>query len=184
MGQYRDRSILIHGKFKSEKWDFQDHMLPPITTAVSFRLRSAERGAQAFQQFANDQYNRETTHPIYIYDRLDEPCSGLLEETLAFAEKGECAVVFSTGMAAIAGVLGIHLEAGAHLCFHSAIYGCTYSHITRWLARYGVENSAVDFTVLSALEKSVRPNTRVLYFLTPCNQTMQLIDIAAVAVMV
>jgi cystathionine beta-lyase/cystathionine gamma-synthase len=181
MPNYRDRSILIHGKFTSEKWDFQDHILPPITTAVSFRLRSAERGAQAFQQFANDAYNRETTHPIFIYDRLDEPCAGLLEETLAFAEKGECAVVYSTGMAAISAVLGIHLKAGQHLCFHPAIYGCTYSHVTRWLDRFGVSNTPVDFKDLRALEAAVRPETRVLYFESPCNPTMELIDIEAVA---
>ncbi len=184
MGQYRDRSVLIHGKFRSEKWDFQDHMLPPITTAVSFRLRSAERGAQGFQQYANPYFDRETTHPIYIYDRLDEPCSGLLEETLAFAEKGECAVVYSTGMAAISAVLGIHLEAGRHVCFHPAIYGCTFSHITKWLARMGVANTAVDFNDLAALESSVTPETRVLYFETPCNPTMELIDIEAVASLV
>ena len=52
-GAYHDRSVLIHGKFKSDKWDFQDHILPPVTTAVCFRLRSADRGAQGFQQFAN-----------------------------------------------------------------------------------------------------------------------------------
>ena len=180
MGTYRDRSILIHGKFTSEKWDFQDHILPPITTAVSFRLRSAERGAQAFQQFANPAYDREAVHPIYIYDRLDEPCSGLLEETLAFAEKGECAVVFSTGMAAVSAVLGIHLKAGQHVCFHPAIYGCTYSHVTRWLDRFGVQNTAVSFNDFAALEAAVRPETRVLYFESPCNPTMELVDIAAV----
>ena len=32
---YRDRSVLIHGKFRSEKWDFQDHITPPITTAAA-----------------------------------------------------------------------------------------------------------------------------------------------------
>ena len=177
MPDYRDRSVLIHGKFKSEKWDFQDHMLPPITTAVSFRLRSAERGALAFQQYANPEFNRGTVHPIYIYDRLDEPCSGLLEETLAFAEKGECAVVYSTGMAAISAVLGVHLQAGQHVCFHPAIYGCAYSHITRWLKRFGVENTAVSFNEPCALERAVRPETRVVYFESPCNPTMELIDI-------
>lgn len=181
MPEYRDRSILIHGKFLSEKWDFQDHILPPITTAVSFRLRTAERGAQAFQQFANPAYDRGAVHPIYIYDRLDEPCSGLLEENLAFAEKGECALVYSTGMAAISAALGIHLRSGQHLCYHPAIYGCTYSHITRWLDRSGVGSTPVDFKDLDAVKAAVRPETRVLYFETPCNPTMELIDIEAVA---
>ncbi len=178
---YRDRSVLIHGKFRSEKWDFQDHILPPITTAVTFRLRSAERGAQGFQQYANPEIDRETTKPIYIYDRLDEPSSGLLEETLAFSEKGESAVCFSTGMAAVSAAIGIHIKAGDHICFHKAIYGCSYSHITNWLNRFGVESTAVDFTNLDELKASIRPETKVLYFETPVNPTMELIDLEAVA---
>ncbi len=178
---YKDRSVLIHGKFKSEKWDFQDHILPPITTAVSFRLRSAERGAEAFQQFANPGIDRDTSEPIYVYDRLEEPCVGLLEETLAFSEKGECAVCFGTGMAAISAAIGIHVKAGSHVIYHPAVYGCTYSHITNWLSRFGVTSSAVLMTDLEALRVAIQPETRVIYFESPCNPTMELIDLQGVA---
>lgn len=178
---YRDRSVLIHGRFKSEKWDFQDHILPPITTAVSFRLRSAERGAQAFQQFANPEYDRDTTHPIYVYDRLDEPCVGLLEETLAFAEKGDCAVCFGTGMAAISAAIGIHLKAGDHVVYHPAIYGCTYSHITNWLKKFGVDSTAARISCTEALRAAMRPETRVVYFESPSNPTMELVDLEEIA---
>src|SRR5438105_8776090 len=132
---YKDRSVLIHGKFRSEKWDFEDHILPPITTTTAFRLRTAERGAEGFQQFANPDLDRDTLHPIYIYARMDDPCQGLLEETLAFAEKGETAVCFATGMAGISAALGIHLRAGSHIVMHHAIYGCSYDLITHWLKR-------------------------------------------------
>lgn len=179
-GAYRDRSVLIHGKFKSEKWDFHDHILPPVTTAVSFRLRSAERGARGFQQFANPDVDRSTAQPIYIYDRLDEPCTGLLEETLAFAEKAECAVCFGTGMAAVSAALGIHLQAGDHVLFHPAIYGCTYSHLTNWLSRFGVASSSSRFSSRESVLEEIRPETRVVYFETPCNPTMELVDMAEV----
>lgn len=178
-GSYRDRSVLIHGKFKSEKWSFADHITPPITTAVSFRLRSAERGAQGFQQFANPEFDRDTTTPVYIYDRLDEPCQGLLEETLAFAEKGECAVSFATGMAAVSAAIGIFLKTGDHIVYHPAIYGCTHSHIQNWLTRFGITNSAVNLNDLASLEKAITDETRVIYFETPCNPTMELVDMEA-----
>jgi cystathionine beta-lyase/cystathionine gamma-synthase len=87
-------------------------------------------------------------------------------------------------MAAISAVLGIHLRAGQHLCFHPAIYGCTYSHITRWLERFGVDNTSVDFNDTDALKAAIKPETRVLYFESPCNPTMALIDIEAVAELV
>ncbi|MCH7905233.1 MAG: PLP-dependent transferase [Armatimonadetes bacterium] len=179
--QYRDRSVLIHGKFKSEKWDFRYHITPPITTAVAFRLGSAARGAQGFSQFANPDVDRGTAPPIYIYDRMDEPCSGLLEETLAFAEKGECAVCYGTGMAAISAAIGVHVKSGEHLCYHPAIYGATYSYIVKWLDRFGVSSTAVSFEDMQALGDAVKPETRVLFFETPCNPTMELIDLAAVA---
>lgn len=178
---YHDRSVLIHGKFNSAKWDFQDHITPPITTASAFRLRSAERGAQGFQQFANPDVDRSTAAPIYIYDRLEEPCVDLLEETLAFAEKGECAVVFGTGMAAISAVLGIHLKAGDHVVFHPAIYGCTFSHVTNWLVRYGIGHATARMRSKEELLAAIRPETRVVYFETPANPTLELVDLELVA---
>ncbi|KXK17674.1 MAG: aminotransferase class I/II-fold pyridoxal phosphate-dependent enzyme [Fimbriimonadaceae bacterium] len=177
---YRDRSVLIHGKFKSEKWDFHDHILPPIPTSVAFRLRSAERGAEGFRQFANPELDRSKLHPIYIYSRLDEPGQGLLEETLAFAEKGETAVSFATGMAAISAVIGIHVKAGDHIVAHKTLYGCTYSLITGWLERFGVSHTFVDFRDPQAIAKAIRPETKVVYFESPCNPNLDLIDIEEV----
>lgn len=181
---YRDRSVLIHGKFRSEKWTFEDHILPPITTAVSFRLRSAERGYEGFCQFANPEFNRDTTPPVYIYDRLDEPCSSLLEQTLAFSEKGDCAVCFSTGMAAISAAIGINVRQGSHIIYHPAIYGCTHGHINHWLTRYGITNDAVNLNDFDTLRATIRPETKVIYFETPSNPTMELIDIAKVVALV
>jgi cystathionine beta-lyase/cystathionine gamma-synthase len=178
--RYRDRSVLIHGKFKSEKWDFHDHILPPISTSVAFRLRTADRGAQGFKQFANPELDREKVHPIYVYQRFDEPCQGLLEETLAFAEKGECAVSFATGMAAISAVLGVHCKAGDHILAHKTLYGATYKLITGWFQRFGVESTLCDFCDPESIKASIRPNTRVVYFETPCNPTLELIDIDSV----
>jgi len=180
-GKYRDRSVLIHGKFHSAKWDFEDHILPPITTAVSFRLRSAERGAEGFRRFANPEVNRDTSEPIFIYDRLDEPCTGLLEETLAFSEKAECAVCFGTGMAAISAAIGIHVRAGDHVVFHPAIYGCTFSHITNWLARFGVSSSTSRLGSPEAVREAITPQTRVVFFESPSNPTMELVDLEALA---
>ena len=178
--KYQDRSVLIHGRFRSEKWDFQDHITPPITTSTAFRLRSAERGAQGFQQFANPDLDRNTASPIYIYERLDDPCQGLLEETLAFAEKGETAVSYATGMAAISAVLGIHLKAGDHLIANKTIYGCTYSLVTKWLSRFGIQHSFIDLKCPQALAEAIQPNTKVVYFETPSNPNLDLIDIRQV----
>ncbi len=177
---YRERSVLIHGKFRSEKWDFADHILPPITTSVAFRLESAERGAEGFRQYANPDIDRDKAHPIHIYERLDDPNQGLLEEMLAYAEKGETAVCFATGMAAISAAIGVHVRTGDHLVLHHTMYGCTYSLASHWLTRFGIEHSLVDMTNLAQLERAIKPNTKALYFETPTNPTMELIDIEQV----
>lgn len=177
---YRERSVLIHGKFRSEKWDFADHILPPITTSVAFRLESAERGAEGFRQYANPDIDRDKAHPIHIYERLDDPNQGLLEEMLAYAEKGETAICFATGMAAISAAIGVHVRTGDHLVLHHTMYGCTYSLASHWLTRFGIEHSLVDMTNLAQLEGAIKPNTKALYFETPTNPTMELIDIEQV----
>jgi cystathionine beta-lyase/cystathionine gamma-synthase len=178
---YHDRSVLIHGKFRSEKWDFSDHILPPITTSVAFRLESAERGAEGFRQFANPAFDRDRIHPIHIYERLDDPNQGLLEETLAYAEKGETAVTFATGMAAISAAICAHVRTGDHVVLHHTLYGCTYSLVANWLTRFGVSYTLADLTDLSTLHVALRPETAVVYFETPCNPTMEMIDIHGVA---
>lgn len=179
-GKYRDRSRLIHGRFKTEKWDFSRHVLPPITTSVAFRLGSLARGAEGFRQFANPEVDRAHSHPIYVYDRLDEPCEGMLEEALAFAERGETAVAFASGMAAISAVAGVLLKAGDSILVHRTLYGCTYSLVTNWLPRFGIGHDIADLGCPDCLTDALAPETRVVLFETPVNPTLELIDIAAV----
>jgi cystathionine beta-lyase/cystathionine gamma-synthase len=102
--QYRLRTRLIHGSFATGRWDYDHHVVPPQSSSATYRLTSVHRGAQGFVEFATPVSRRA---PIYIYDRLDEPTRGMLEENLAVAEGGEIAVAFATGMAAISAVLGI-----------------------------------------------------------------------------
>ncbi|GMU34562.1 MAG: PLP-dependent transferase [Planctomycetia bacterium] len=173
------RTRLIHGIGRSRKWDYDHHVVPPMTSSATFRLDSASRGAQGFVEFGHLSPDSKERGPIYIYDRLDEPTRGMLEENLAVAERAECAVCFATGMAAISAALGILAPAGAHILSHRTIYGCTYSLMTNWLPRINVETSFADFVDPQSIANNIRENTRILYFETPVNPDMQLIDIAA-----
>ncbi|MBI2901676.1 MAG: PLP-dependent transferase [Planctomycetes bacterium] len=176
-GRYSKHSFLVHGKFWSRKWDFEHHVVPPITASSTFRLETAERGAAGFCGYADPSEHAHERGDIFIYDRLDEPTRAMLEERLAYAEDGEAAVCYATGMAAIAAATGIFLKAGDEVVAHRTLYGCTYSLFTNWYPRYGIRVRYAD------LQKSVplTRKTRVVYFETPVNPTMDLIDIAAVA---
>jgi methionine-gamma-lyase len=175
-------SFLIHGRHFTEKWDFRHHIIPPISSSVTYRLDKTERGARGFQEYASGEAHK--TKPIYIYDRLDEPTRGMLEDELAGIEGGDFCVAFSTGMAAISAALGVVLNSGDELVAHKTLYGCTYSLFTNWYPRLNIAANLIDMRDPEALRKSINDNTRAVYLESPVNPTLELIDIQAVRAVV
>ena len=171
-------TFLIHGTAQTARWDFSHHTVPPLSSSVTYRLDSAERGGRGFLQFGRRP--EEDTQPVYIYDRLDEPTRSILEDDLARAEGGEVCCTFSTGMAAISAALGILLKPGDHIVAYGTIYGCTYSLLTRWLTRLQIATTFCDFTEVQNVRAAIRPETRVIYAETPANPTMEMVDLEAV----
>ncbi len=180
---YSMQTKLIYGKSKSKKWDYNHHVIPPISSSSTFRLDTAKRGAQGFAEFAHhhDGTTIESAAPIYVYDRLGEPNKELLEESLAAAEAGEIAVTFSTGMAAISGALGSLTGIGDEIIAHRMLYGCTYSLLTNWYPRYQIQTRFIDLKDPLVLRSHINERTRVVYFETPVNPTLELIDISMIA---
>lgn len=178
----RMRTRLIHGATRSSKWDYEHHVVPPMTASATFRLESAARGAQGFEEFAH--VDGPDAHPIYIYDRLDEPTRGMLEENLAYAERGDFALCFASGMAAISATLATLLRSGDNLVAHKVLYGCTYSLLTTWFPRLNLDARLADLTRPDGLRPLVDDRTRIVYFETPVNPDLTLIDIAAVRAVV
>lgn len=174
-------SYLIHGDDVSPRWDYSHHLNPPVTESVTFRLETAERGAEGFACYPNTFENLD--HPIYLYERLAEPTCGMLEDRLAAAEGGESALTFSTGMAAISAISCLLTGNGDHILSHDSIYGCTYSLFSNWMPRRGTETTFVNM-VKEDWTKHIKDNTRILYYETPINPTMELIDIAEISKMV
>ncbi len=177
---YRLRTHLVHGNYESKKWDFDHHIIPPVSASAAYRLGSAHRGTQGFVEFASDSNDQSQHMPIYIYDRLDEPTRGMLEENLAYAEGGDIAVCFASGMAAISAALGVTAKAGDEIVAHHTLYGCTYSLLTNWLDRFGIKVKFVDLRDATSFYQAITERTRAVYFETPVNPTLELIDIAQV----
>lgn len=178
-GLYSIKTALLHGRFRSERWDYNHHVTPPISSSTTYRLESTERGAQGFVEFANKKLAGAHA-PIYIYDRLDEPTRGMLEDALALAESGDTCLTFATGMAAIAAAFGVTVKAGERVLSHHPVYGCTFSLLTNWMPRMGVGVDFVDMGDLAALRAAITEETRAVYLETPVNPTLQILDIAAI----
>ncbi len=178
---YSKETHLIYGQSQDPRWDYSHHLLPPISSSATFRLDSAQRGAQGFTEFAHtsDEANITSKAPIYIYDRLGEPNKDMLEENLAYAEGGDIAVTFASGMAAISAVLGTLTGAGSEIIAHRTLYGCTYSLLTNWYPRLKIGVHFVDLSIPNELRKHITKNTRVVYIESPVNPTLRLIDLQA-----
>lgn len=175
------RTQAIHGEFLSKSWEFSHHLIPPMTASTTFRLESLERGAEGFSTFGAP----GTEKPIWIYDRLEEPTTKMLENQLAILEKGECAVTFGSGMGAIASTLMSLLSSGQKVVSHKTLYGCTYSLITHWLPRFNIQNSLIDINDFKTLEKELAdPATRVVYFESVSNPILEIADLEKISKLV
>ena len=102
-----------------------------------------------------------------------------MEGELADLEQGDACVTFASGMAAISAALGATLVAGDEVLAHPVLYGCTHSLLTHWYPRLGYRVRRVDMNDITALRAAIGERTRVLYFESPVNPTLELIDIGA-----
>ncbi len=172
---YSVRTSLIHNDYDSKHWEYNHPLVPPMNVSCAYRLDSVQRGMKGFAQFATEESENET--PIYVYERLDEPTRGILEEKLALAEDGDVAVCFATGMAAVSAAIGINVSSGDEIIAHHLLYGCTYSLFSNWMVRQGVSTQFIDLREVSKLAQTITEKTRVVYFETPVNPTLELLDI-------
>lgn len=177
--KYSMDTQILYGRDISSKWDYSHHVTAPISSSTTFRLDSVARGAEGFQKFAHTK-EYGTEDPIFIYDRLGEPNKDLLEENLAYVEKGEWALTFASGMGAISGILGVLVKSGEQIITHKTLYGCTISLFNNWYPRYNISVNPVDLTEPENIHDVITPSTRVIYFESPANPNLDIIDIAEV----
>ncbi|MCR9079760.1 MAG: methionine gamma-lyase [Hyphomonadaceae bacterium] len=146
-------------------------LTPPLHLTSTFAFDTAEQGGA---RFAGEE-------PGHIYTRISNPTTELLEQRMASLEGGEAAVAMASGMGAITSVLWSFLRAGDELITDKTLYGCTFSFFQHGLSRFGITVTHVDLTNPLALETAISDQTKVVYFETPANPNMRLVDIAAIS---
>lgn len=176
--QAASRTQMIHGKSSTQSWEFSRHLVAPVTSTTTFRLESLKRGAQGFIDFGADTPKDDA--PILIYDRLNEPNTMMIEEQLSLMEKADCAVAFGSGMGAISTTLLSVLKAGQSVVAHRTLYGCTYSLLTGWLPRFGIQTKMIDVNSAKDRKLALTDDVRVVYFETVSNPSLDLADIPAI----
>jgi methionine-gamma-lyase len=117
----------------------------------------------------------------YMYTRYGNPTIRALEEKLQKLEGGEAALAFSSGMAAMSSAILGYVKIGDHVVASRSLYGAAYNFLNRKLPRMGASTTFVESTRVEDFEKAIRPNTRMIYFETPSNPVLAILDIAALA---
>ena len=144
---------------------------PPLYLSSTYTFPTVEDGSA---RFAGEQAG-------FVYSRVGNPTTALLEARLADLEGGEAALVTASGQGATTSLLWTLLAPGDEIIADKTLYGCTFGFLNHGLAKFGVKVTHVDLTDPANLAAAINPATRVVFFESPANPNMRLIDIAAVS---
>ncbi len=164
----RFETEVIHTGYNSG--EHQDSLVSPLYQTSTFTFANAEQGAK---RFAGQEEG-------FIYSRLGNPTVKILENRMAVLEKGEAALAFASGMAAVSAVLFALTKTGDHILCSRGIYGCTFGFLQLLKNKYEIDHSFSLMNSMELLEKEIRTNTTCIYIETPINPTMKLVDLELV----
>jgi O-succinylhomoserine sulfhydrylase len=119
--------------------------------------------------------------PGYQYSRFGNPTVSMFEERMRLLEGAEEARATATGMAAVTAALMSYLKTGDHIVAARAMFGSCRYIVEELCPRFGIQFTLVDGRHLENWRAAMRPNTRAVFFETPANPTLELVDIEGVA---
>jgi O-succinylhomoserine sulfhydrylase len=133
-----------------------------------------DNAEQAERRFKGDEEG-------FVYSRYSNPTVDMFEKRMCALEGAEAARGTASGMAAVNASLFSFLKAGDHVVSARALFGSCRYIVEDLLPRFGVQTTLIDGRDLSAWEAAMRPNTRAVFFETPTNPVLELVDIEAVS---
>ncbi len=159
---------LVHGGTMRSQWGETSEGL---FLTQGFVYDNAE---QAEARFKNEE-------PGYQYSRFGNPTVTMFEERIRLIEGADACRATATGMAAVSSAILSHLSAGDHIVSARALFGSCRYVVEELCPRFGIESTLIDGTDLNAWKQAMRPNTKAVFFETPANPTLELVDIQAVS---
>ena len=139
----------------------------PIFSASTFTFESTDR----LIEFVEGREQREE------YGRYGNPNERSVERKLAALERSEDAILYSSGMAAIVGLLMSRLNAGDEIVFFDQCYHRSREFCTKHLSRFGVVTHQVPTGDFDAMEAAITPNTKMLVSESPTNPHLTAVDL-------
>lgn len=162
----------------------------PATQAIRGGTARSEYGETSEALFLTSGYSYDSAAEVaarfageqegMTYSRLQNPTVEMLEKRIAMLDGAEECRATATGMAAMTAALLSQLKAGDHVVGARALFGSCRWLTDTLLPRFGIETTIVDGRDLDQWEAAIRPNTRIFFFETPANPTMDIVDLRAV----
>ena len=162
----------------------------PATQAVRGGTWRSEQGETSEALFLTSGYaydDAETAAARFrgedagmTYSRLQNPTVAMLEERIALMDKAEACRVQASGMAAMTAALLCQLSQGDHVVAGRAAFGSCRWLVDQLLPRFGIATTTIDARDNAAWEAAIQPNTKVFFFETPANPTMDIVDLTYV----
>jgi O-succinylhomoserine sulfhydrylase len=165
---WRPETALVHGGvLRSQFGETAEAMF----LTQGFVYESAEQAEARFKD----------EDPGFIYSRFSNPTVAMFEERMRLMEGAEAARATATGMAAVTSALLSFLKAGDHVVAARALFGSCRYVVEDLCPRFAITSTLVDGASLEDWKRAMRPNTRAVFFETPANPTLDLVDIASVS---
>jgi cystathionine gamma-synthase len=158
-------TLSVHGGELRQK--LGDSITDPIFCASTYTFADT----QSVINYLEEQQAREE------YGRYGNPGERVAERKLAALEGGEAAVLFSSGMAAIVGLLMAKLNAGDEVIFFDECYHRSREFCNKHLSRFGVKTVQVRACDYDAMEAAITPKTRLLISESPTNPHLSIVDL-------
>lgn len=166
---WNTRTKLVHGGTRRSQYN---EVSEAIFLTQGFVYNTAEAAEARFLETGPDEF---------IYARYGNPTVAMFEDRIAALEGAEDAFATASGMAAVSGALTSMLKAGDHVVSAQALFGSCLYILEEVLTRFGVEVTFVDGTDLEQWAAAIRPDTKVVFFETIANPTLDVVDIEGVS---
>lgn len=114
------------------------------------------------------------------YSRLQNPTVQMLEQRIALLEGAEACRTMASGMAAMTAALLCQLQSGDHVVAGRAAFGSCRWLVDTLLPKFGIQTTVIDARDPQQFIDATRPETKVYFFETPANPTMDVVDLEAV----
>jgi cystathionine beta-lyase/cystathionine gamma-synthase len=165
-----DLSYIIN-QLGEEREMYYNAVAPPIMQTSNFTSDSVA----SLRESLRDEYES------YLYSRGNNPTIEILQKKLAALDGAGDALVFASGVAAIAIPVIANMKAGDHIISVAKPYSWTNKLFDTLLPRFNVSCTMIDGTQTENFERAILPNTKIIFLESPNTFTYELQDLRAVA---